>query len=168
MNPLSTEKNIIFFAIILFFTLVVILFYVTMGKKIEERGLVQNASPSPSSIPFQTPWATPAQNNTVKREENNDIHAIVRYEQGLFNPADITVTNETDCVVEIQNTSDQDVIPRLGPYDPKQEKGFLYPAIAPRQTSLIDPRYGIATQFSFYNKNNPSAVFTVSIDPTCL
>lgn len=168
MNLLSTEKNNIFFAIILFFALVAILFYVTSEKRIEERGLVQDVSPSPFLTPFQTPPSTPIQNNAVKIEENNNTHAIVRYEQGSFNPKDITVTNETNCVVNIQNMSNQDVIPRLGPYDPKQEKGFLYPAIAPRQTSLIDPRYGVITQFSFYNKNNPSAVFNVSIDSTCL
>lgn len=154
----------ILWTIIIFFVCIIILFYVTSGKKIEEKGLVQDISPSPSIIP---PY-TPEENNAVHVQEDNGIHATVRYEHGLFNPTHITVTNETGCFVEIQNASDQSLVVRLGPYNLKQEKGFLYPSIAPHENSLIDPRYGAITQFSFYNKNNPSATFAVSIDPTCL
>lgn len=161
---ITSEKNIFLATVFIFFTIIIVLFYVTGGKRIEERGLVQNISPSPSVVPSQAPM----QNNTVEVGEDKGIHAAVRYEHGVFNPKNITITNEIGCFVEIQNTSDQNVIPRLGPYTPQEEKGFLYPSIATHENSLIDPRYGTITQLSFYNKNNPSAVFTVSIDPTCL
>lgn len=161
---IASEKNMILLAVIIFFALVIALFYVTSGKKIEERGLVQNTPPPPSV----TPAYTPIQYNAVNVQEDNDIHTTVRYEYGSFSPTMITVANETGCFVEIQNASDQNIAVRLGPYDPKQEKGFLYPPIAPGKNSLIDPRYGTMKEFSFYNKNNPSAVFDVSIDPTCL
>lgn len=154
----------ILWTVTIFFVCIIILFFLTSGKKIEEKGLVQDISPSPSIIPAYTP----EENNAVHMQEDNGVHATVRYEHGSFNPTHSTVTNETGCFVEIQNASDQSLVVRLGPYDPKQEKGFLYPSIAPHENSLIDPRYGTITQFSFYNKNNPSATFAVSIDPTCL
>jgi len=163
---ITSEKNIFLVAVFIFFAIIIVLFYVTSGKRIEERGIIQDMSPLPSSS--EMPLQAPTQNNTVKVKEDDGIHAAVRYEHGLFNPRNITITNETGCFVEIQNVSDQDVIPRLGPYIEGKEKGFLYPSIAPDKSSLIDPRYGTITQFFFYNKNNPSAVFTVFIDPTCL
>lgn len=161
---IASEKNLIFLTVIIFFAIVIALFYVTSGKKIEERGLVQNTLPPPSA----TPAPTSIQNNAVNIQEDNGIHTTVRYEYGSFNPTMITVANETGCFVEIQNASDQHIAVRLGPYDPKQEKGFLYPSIAPGKNSLIDPRYGTIKEFLFYNKHNPSAVFTVFLDPTCL
>lgn len=165
------EKKYIFFAIILFFALVAILFYVTTEKRIEDRGLVENepsSSLSPSPNPSQVPLEKPIQNNAVQVQEDNGVHSTVRYERGLFSPLEITVTNETGCFVEIKNMSDTDVVPRLGPYNPNQEKGFLYPPIVPHESSLIDPRYGEGMQFSFYNKNNSDAQFIAHIDPTCL
>lgn len=161
---ITSEKNMIFWTVIIFFLCIIILFYITSGKKIEERGFVQHIQASPSIIP---PY-TPEENNAVHVQEDNGIHAVIRYEHTSFNPKNITVTNEMGCFVEIQNASYQNIAVRLGPYDPKKEKGFLYPLIAPGKSSLIDPRYGAITQFSFYNKNNPSATFSVSIDPTCL
>ena len=151
-------------AIVTFCILIAVLFYATSSKKIEERGLVENVLPSPSFLPSQT--SVP--NNAVQVQEDNLAHATVRYEQGSFSPADITVTHETGCFVEVQNMSDADVVVRVGPYDAKQEKGFLYPPIAPHNSALIDPRHGVITQFSFYNKNNPDAQFKARIDPTCL
>ena len=161
---ITSEKNIILLTVIIFFALIAVLFYVTSGKRIEERGLVQEGiSPSPSVLPLQTPM----QKNAVQVQEDSGIHSSMRYEHGSFSPVSIAIANETGCFVEIQNASDEDVVVRLGPYDPQQERGFLYPPIAPHENSLIDPRYGTITQFSFYNKNNPSAIFAVSIDPTC-
>ena len=165
---ITFEQKYIYFAIILFFALIAILFYATRGKRIEERGLVQHQSPLPVLSPSQVPTPEPMQNNTVHVQDDDGMNTIVRYDQGHFIPTKITIANETGCFVGIQNASDTDVLVRLGPYNPKQEKGFLYPSIAPHETSLIDPRYGVVTQFSFYNKNNPSAIFTVFIDPTCL
>ncbi len=149
--------------VVIFFAVIAVLFYLTKGIKIQERGLAQSVSPLPSESPVQPP----VQYNAVKVQEDNGNHSTVQYEHGSFTPAEITVKNETGCFVEIDNASDQEVIPRLGPYDSKQEKGFLYSSIAAHKNGLIDPRYGNVTQFSFYNKNNSRATFTAHIDPTC-
>lgn len=153
---------------IIFFAVIAALFYFTRGIRIEERGLTQSASPLSPASSLESPAETPVRHNGVKVQEDNGNHSIVRYERASFAPAEITVKNETGCFVEIDNASNEEVIPRLGPYDPKQEKGFLYSPIAAHKNGLIDPRYGTIAQFSFYNKNSVRATFIVHIDPTCL
>ena len=152
---------------IIFFAVIAALFYFTKEIKIQERGLTESGFPMPLASASESPTQAPPQNNAVRVQEDNGNHSAVRYEHGSFTPAEITVKTETGCFIEINNASDQELIPRLGPYDPKQEKGFLYSPIAAHKNGLIDPRYGSVSQFSFYNKNNPSATFIVHIDPTC-
>lgn len=164
-----SEKHVFLWAVIIFFILVIVLFYITKERRHEYKKFAQpivsgSSLPLPSSQPSQQPFL----NNAVRVEEDSGIHTAVRYEDKLFIPKNITIANESGCFVEIQNKSDEIVIPRLGPYDSKEEKGFLYSSIAAHARSLIDPRYGVATQVSFYNKNNLSAIFIVHIDPTCL
>ncbi len=162
------EKNILLGSAVIFFALVAVLFLVTGNKKHQENTQsTPSLSPSESSsdIPIEF---IPQNGSPMKIKENTGNNTAVRYEHGMFTPHEVTITNETGCFVEIQNAGDQNIIPRLGPYDPQKEKGFLYPSIAPGKTSLIDPRYGTGILFSFYEKSNPTADFIVHIDPTCL
>ncbi len=168
IQPLFIKKIIL--PIVIFFALVALLFYFTSGRtqKDQKTNPQYSAIPTPASDrePLATP--APASNGGVKIIEDQGGHVQVRYRERVFSPASVTVKNDNGCFVEIQNASDEIVIPRLGPYTSGKEIGFLYPAIAPRSSALIDPRYGTIHRFSFYNKNNPAAVFSVSIDPTCL
>jgi len=152
------EKNILIWSAIIFFAIVALLFYVTENKKYE----APKENPTPIS-PSQSSSEHP-----TRVEEDQGNHTSVRYDQGQFSPPEITIKTENGCFVEIQNASNKNLIPRLGPYNPDKEQGFLYPAIAPGKTSLIDPRYGARITFSFYDKNNPGGSFIVHIDPTCL
>ena len=155
--------------VIIFFILVGILFYATNEKNDEQNETINEGnSIMPSPIPSEIPVQIIPKRNQVNIQEDKGNNTFVRYEKGLFTPRNITIKNETGCFFEIQNTGDMDVIPRLGPYDPANEKGFLYPRISPHTKSLIDPRYGTDTSESFYDKNNPTADFIVHIDPTCL
>ena len=169
MKIISSRKNIFYVVAIIFFILVGILFYVTNEKnngnnKEIKREIWVTESPTPSEIPVQII----PKSNQVNVQEDKGNNTFVRYEKGLFIPHEITIKNETGCFFEIQNTGNMNVIPRLGPYDPQKEKGFLYPAVSPHTKSLIDPRYGTDASESFYDKNNPTADFIVHIDPTCL
>lgn len=153
--------------VIIFFSLVALLFLLTRGQRIEEHRQVYEPSPSssPSSIePAHEDQPGPAMH--VQQDASN--HTSVRYANGSFTPPEIMITTETGCFVEIQNKSNRNLVPRLGPYDSHKEQGFLYPPVAPGTHSLIDPRYGTVTTFSFYDKNNSGATFIVHIDPTCL
>ena len=164
---LLLEKNRVWWAVIIFFACVALLFYVTRTRQREDGDMVQAILPSASPSASEQPAQMPPQNNSVKVREDNGIHSTVRYAHG-FSPREITVKNETGCFVDIQNDGDTTLVPRLGPYDPKKEQGFLYPAIPAHKNSLIDPRYGTGTHFVFYDKNNPAAELSVHIDPTCL
>ena len=159
------EKNIVWWAVIIFFACVGLLFYATRARQMPDREMVQEASPWPRTSEEAT--QTPPRSNAVKVMEDNGIHSTVRYAHG-FSPAEITIKNETGCFVDIQNDGDTVLVPRLGPYDPKKEQGFLYPAIPAHKNSLIDPRYGTMPRLVFYDKNNPTAELSVHIDPTCL
>ena len=168
MNVISSRKNMLYAVVIIFFILVGILFYATNEKNDKQNGIIHKGnsimqSPIPSEIPVQII----PKGNQVNVQEDKGNNTFVRYEKGLFIPREITIKNETGCFFEIQNTGNTDIIPRLGPYDPQKEKGFLYPAVSPHTKSLIDPRYGTDTSESFYDKNNPTADFIVHIDPTC-
>ena len=155
--------------VIIFFILVGILFYATNEKNDEQNETINEGnSIMPSPIPSEIPVQIIPKRNQVNIQEDKGNNTFVRYEKGLFIPHEITIKNETGCFVEIRNAGDTNVIPRLGPYDPKKERGFLYPAISPRTKSLIDPRYGTDISESFYDKDNPAASFIIHIDPTCL
>ncbi|MDP3778999.1 MAG: hypothetical protein Q8R30_03100 [bacterium] len=163
------ERSILFWAVIIFFALIAALFYFTGSKRLQNDTIENQVKLSPSLSPSEQPVQYIPQNGSpvqVKEDQENPIS--VRYANGTFTPSEVTIKNETGCFVEIQNAGDQNIIPRLGPYDPQKEQGFLYPSIAPGNTSLIDPRYGTGAAFSFYDKNNPAASFIVHIDPTCL
>ena len=135
------------------------------GNKKEAGERMQTMQPP---RPLQIPMHNIPKHNSIKVQEDNGGHAVIQYGKGLFTPHEITIKNEIGCFIEIQNADDTDVIPRLGPYNPKKETGFLYPNIPPHTKSLIDPRYGASSSEFFYNKNNPTADFIVHIDPTCL
>lgn len=163
------ERSILFWSVIIFFALVAALFYFTGGKKIQNKTIENQADISPSSSPLEQPIKYIPQNgNPMKVKEKQENVTSVRYGNGIFTPSEVTIKNENGCFVEIQNAGDANIIPRLGPYDSQKEQGFLYPSIEPTKTSLIDPRYGTMTTALFYDKNNPTAVFIVHIDPTCL
>ena len=162
------ERNILFGSAVIFFALVAVLFLVTGNKKPQEN-TQRTPTPSPSESSSDIPVEfTPQNGSPMKIKENTGNNTAVRYEHGMFTPHEVTITNKTGCFVEIQNAGDQNIVPRLGPYDPKKEQGFLYPSIPPTKASLIDPRYGTMATASFYDKNNPAASFIVHIDATCL
>ena len=164
---LLLEKNIVWWTIIIFFASVAALFYATRTRQKEDGNMVQVILPSPSPSISEQPAQKAPQKNSVKVMEDQGAHSTVRYMQG-FSPREVTVKSETGCFVDIQNDGDMVLVPRLGPYDPKKEQGFLYPAIPAHKNSLIDPRYGTVPRLVFYDKNNPAEDFSVYIDPTCL
>ena len=166
MKTLFLKENILLRAAIIFFTLVAALFYFTSKQRMENGIAVQNGSPVPNVS--EEPAQTAPQNNAVNVKEDIGNHTTVRYEKGSFTPREVTIAAETGCFVEIQNESENNLTPRVGPYDPKKERGFLYPPIPPHGKSLIDPRYGTIASISFYGKENPAAQFSVHMDPTCL
>ena len=165
MKTLFLKENISAAAAVIFFTLVAALFYFTSRQGIENGSAVQSGSPVPSVS--EEPQTAPP-NNAVNVKEDTGNHTTVRYEKESFTPRDVTIANETGCFIEIQNESENNLTPRLGPYDPKKERGFSYPPIPPHGKSLIDPRYGAIVNLSFYGKENPGAQFNVHVDPTCL
>ncbi len=97
--------------------------------------------------------------------------AIIRYTSAGFAPAHISLTKddaaETSCVIKIQNDTDEELIIRLGPPQEKDNRGFLYSAIAPRKFGIIDPRYSGIFEEEFYNRKNPAHVFSVSLSDFC-
>ncbi|MDP3770579.1 MAG: hypothetical protein U1A25_00280 [Candidatus Sungbacteria bacterium] len=160
------EKKVLWWAVIIFFAHVAVLFYLTNGLRWEDENVPNTLmSPTPSATIIPTPLAP---KNPVKVIEENKQATTVVYENGLFIPHEVAIKNETGCYVMIENKSDADVIVRLGPFDSQKEQGFLYAPVAPGARMAIDPRYGIMTSASFYNKNNQSADFLVHIDATCL
>lgn len=166
MIKIFFEKNVIFWAVF-FFMSVSVLLYITNDRRADDEELTQEELlPLPVSSQSTAPIPS-VPDNGVRVLEKNSLQTTVIYKDGSFHPHEITVKNETSCYIAIENKSGDQVIPRLGPYDPKKETGFPYPAIAPGSTGMIDPRYGMGAQFSFYDKNNPNADFIVHIDPTC-
>jgi len=162
---LLSEKNIIMGSVLIFFTLVAILFLVTGSEKNRENKTSVSPFESPSDIPVQF---IPQNGSPMEVKEKIENNTVIRYADGAFTPHDVSIKNKTGCFVEIQNADHLIITPRLGPYDPQKERGFLYPPIAPGKTSLIDPRYGSGTTYSFYEKSKTTADFIVHIDPTCL
>ena len=166
MKALFLKENILLRAAVIFFTLVAALFYFTSRQRIENGSAIQSESSVPNVS--EEPAQTAPQNNAVNVKESIADHTTVRYEKGSFAPREVIIANGTGCFVEIQNESENNLTPRVGPYDPKKERGFLYPPIPPHGKSLIDPRYGTIASISFYGKENPTAQFSVHMDPTCL
>ena len=122
MKIISSEKNIIYGAIIIFFIFMGLLFHFTNKKNNTDDGGIDERihvtqSPTPSEIPMQII----PKSNQIKIQEDKGNNTFVRYEKGLFIPGEITIKNETGCFVEIQNVGNTDVIPRLGPYHPQKE-----------------------------------------------
>lgn len=166
---ITIEKNILFFALIIFSVFLSVLFFFTSAERANQGDSAPRVSASPDSVYDRDSIQTPDTNSPIKViEDNNSSRSTVRYEHGTFTPIEIVIKSETGCFVQIENASNESVIPRVGPYVHGKEKGFLYPSVAPGGSGLIDPRYGHINQFSFYNKNKPNAVFIVHIDPTCL
>ena len=148
---------------VIFFAIIGGLFLATSGSK-----KANTATPSESLAPSSDNAIETPSGNAVKVIEPPANHSVVEYNHGAFTPAMITLKNETGCFVEIKNASDEEVIPRVGPYVAGKESGFLYGKIGPRQSESIDPRYGTLNDLTFYNKNNPAAFFKIHLDPTCL
>ena len=147
----------------IFFAIIAGLFLGTSGSKEASKVIPLESVSSSSDNPAEMPSG-----NAVRVIEPQANHSVVEYNHGVFTPAMIILKNETGCFVEIKNASDEEVIPRVGPYAAGKESGFLYGTIGPRQSGSIDPRYGTLNDLPFYNKNNPAAVFKVHLDPTCL
>lgn len=159
-----SEKNMIIGAVAIFFALIALLFILTSATRSEDNNMVNTASESRLPSPVYNDQPGPA----MRVEDDQGNHTTVRYMNGSFTPRDVTVSGDPDCFIEIKNESDTTLTPRLGPYDPSKESGFLYTAIDPHASAVIDPRYGAIATLSFYNKHNPSAIFTVHLGLACL
>lgn len=97
--------------------------------------------------------------------------AQVRYTATGFTPARISLTKsdaeETSCVIKIQNDTDEELVIRLGPPQEKDNKGFMYSPIAPKESGIIDPRYSGIFEEEFYNRKKPAHGFSVSLSNFC-
>ncbi|KKW18415.1 MAG: hypothetical protein A2131_01875 [Candidatus Sungbacteria bacterium GWC2_49_10] len=103
--------------------------------------------------------------------ESEFMGAVIRYTATGFAPAQISLTRdnaaETECLIKLQNDTDEELIVRLGPPQEKDNRGFLYSAIAPKKSGIIDPRYSGIFEEEFYNRKNPAHIFSVLLSGFC-
>ena len=96
----------------------------------------------------------------------------VRYTDNGFMPEEIDLS-QTDsglgCFIPIVNESREALLLRLSPHEKavKGNYGFMYDAIPPGNSLVIDPRYG-RPQESFHNFNHPAHEFAVRFDASCV
>ncbi len=162
------ETSAIWWAVIIFFACLAVLFYVTKGGNQEQSGLTEDQSLQPSDSPSAEFFPPEFQGGSAKVIDDAGDHTRTRYDGVRFNPSEVTIQTETGCFVEVENAGSGDLSMRLGPYDARKQQGFPYLPIASGASGRIDPRYGTGKEFLFYAKENIAAVFIVHIDPTCL
>ena len=109
------------------------------------------------------------QNTTTINAKSEFEGPIITYAPGEgFKPREVRLNSATTgCILQITNQSDTELKIRLSPHHPADDWGFQYPVIAPRTSSLIDPRYRIPT-IALHNFNNPNEEFSVKLDDNCL
>lgn len=96
--------------------------------------------------------------------------AVVTYDGSKFSPEKVSITSEPgnqSCLLTVVNKSFVPLSIRLSPHDPKDERGFPYPAVLPGEQSIIDPRYRIP-EISFHNHEKPNESFSISLAEGCL
>ena len=120
--------------------------------------------PPPSGQVFPNPPTS-----TVMPDSAIENLPRVRFRDGIFSPAEISVQNKNNvgCFLVIANESNQPLSLRLGPYEKGKEKGFSYPSLLPGTSQIIDPRYTGISDAVFYHTANPSEEFIVHVDGSC-
>lgn len=136
--------------------------FISDDRKIEnQRPAIENK---------KSPATDSSQQNVTQIKEGDDFSgAVVTYSSIGFSPTKITLranTTGSGCLIRVVNSSLWPLLLRLSPYSDKDNIGFPYSSISPKDSMIIDPRFRIE-RVAFHSREKPDDEFSVELGEGC-